>query len=291
MSDLQTPRPMDERRKTYLRLIAEICIAIVSVAAVALLGGPVVGILLPFILAFIMAWMFNPVIAWLQRHLRLTRKLFSYILVLVFYALLFGLCLFFAGQLVSQAIDLARSVPTFIADLQGLYNELVTWLQEVLAKLPAEYAGVGDEIFSLLNSAWEWLKTLLSGALSYVMGISRNVALEVPSFVIFLTVLVLASCIITADFPNLRENIYSYLGVRGKNSSDLDCRTRNAEDRQQADFRPAGYGHHPCRLFHHRRALSPAHRAASRVSGFHSLLRRGHGARAVGTDLHGDRSV
>lgn len=53
------------------------------------------------------------------------------------------------------------------------------------------------------------------------MGISRNVALEVPSFVIFLTVLVLASCIITADFPNLRENIYSYLGVRGKNSVRL----------------------------------------------------------------------
>ena len=42
MSDLQTPRPMDERRKTYLRLIAEICNAIVSVAAVALLGVPVV---------------------------------------------------------------------------------------------------------------------------------------------------------------------------------------------------------------------------------------------------------
>ena len=38
MSDLQTPRPMDERRKTYLRLIAEICIAIVSIAAVALLA-------------------------------------------------------------------------------------------------------------------------------------------------------------------------------------------------------------------------------------------------------------
>ncbi|MFR5788229.1 MAG: AI-2E family transporter [Christensenellales bacterium] len=112
-------------------------------------------------------------------------------------------------------------MPTFIADLQGLYNELVTWLQEVLRRLPAEYAGVGDEIFSLLNSAWEWLKTLLSGALGYVMGISRNVALEVPSFVIFLTVLVLASCIITADFPNLRENIYGYLGVRGKNSVRL----------------------------------------------------------------------
>ena len=221
MSEFRTPEPMSERRRTYMRLIAEVGVSIVGVVALALLGGPVVGILMPFILAFIMAWMFNPVIAWLQRHLRLTRRLFSYILVLVFYALLFGLCLFFAGQLISQAVDLARSVPGFIADLQGLYNELITWLQEVLSRLPAEYASVGDEIFSLLNSAWEWLKTLLSGALGYVMSISRNVALEVPNFVIFLTVLVLASCIITADFPNLRENIYGYLGVRGKNSVRL----------------------------------------------------------------------
>ena len=169
MSEFRTPEPMSERRRTYMRLIAEVGVCIVGVIALALLGGPVVGILMPFILAFIMAWMFNPVIAWLQRHMRLTRKLFSYILVLVFYALLFGLCLFFAGQLVSQAIDLARSVPGFIADLQGLYNELITWLQEVLSRLPAEYASVGDEIFSLLNSAFEWLKTLLSGALGYVM--------------------------------------------------------------------------------------------------------------------------
>ena len=203
-----------ERRRTYLRLITEIAIAIVGVVALGLLGRPVLGILMPFILALIMAWMFNPIIAWLQRRLRLTRKLFSYILVLVFYALLFGICLFFAGQLVSQAIDLARNVPTFIAQLQDLYNQLITWLEEILTKLPAEYAGVGDELFSLLASAWEWLKTLLSGALSYAMSMTRNIALEVPSFVIFLTVLVLASCIITADFPNLRENIYNYLGAR-----------------------------------------------------------------------------
>ena len=210
-----------ERRRTYLRLITEIAVTIVGVVALGLLGRPVLGILMPFILAFIMAWMFNPIIAWLQRRLRLTRKLFSYILVLVFYALLFGICLFFAGQLVSQAIDLARNVPTFIAQLQDLYNQLITWLEEILTKLPAEYAGVGDELFSLLASAWEWLKTLLSGALSYAMSMTRNIALEVPSFVIFLTVLVLASCIITADFPNLRENIYNYLGARGKNSVRL----------------------------------------------------------------------
>ena len=65
MSEFRTPEPMSERRRTYMRLIAEVGVSIVGVVALALLGGPVVGILMPFILAFIMAWMFNPIIAWL----------------------------------------------------------------------------------------------------------------------------------------------------------------------------------------------------------------------------------
>ena len=77
MSDLQTPRPMDERRKTYLRLIAEICIAIVSVVAVALLGGPVVGILLAFIRAFLMGGVFNHENAWRERPQPMPRKQIS----------------------------------------------------------------------------------------------------------------------------------------------------------------------------------------------------------------------
>ena len=218
-----TPEPMSERRRTYLRLIAEVSVSHRRRASRSRCSAdPVVGILMPFILAFIMAWMFNPVIAWLQRHLRLTRRLFSYILVLVFYALLFGLCLFFAGQLDfagrRSGAQRARLHRRFAGAVQRADHLAAGGADQAF---PPNTPGVGDEIFSLLNSAWEWLKTLLSGALGYVMSISRNVALEVPNFVIFLTVLVLASCIITADFPNLRENIYGYLGVRGKNSVRL----------------------------------------------------------------------
>ena len=55
MSEFRTPEPMSERRRTYMRLIAEVGVSIVGVVALALLGGPVIGILMPFILAFIMA--------------------------------------------------------------------------------------------------------------------------------------------------------------------------------------------------------------------------------------------
>lgn len=75
---------MENRRTVYLRLLVELLAAAAAVGCFALFGGRLLGILMPFLLALIMAWAFNPVIQVLQKHLRLTRKLFSYILVLVF---------------------------------------------------------------------------------------------------------------------------------------------------------------------------------------------------------------
>ena len=212
---------MDERKKTYYRLLAEVITTVVAAVLLLTLGGKVLGILMPFIIAFILAWALNPLIRRLQSRTRLTRKLFSFTLVILIYAVVFGLCLWFVTLLISQIVDLVKAVPSIVAQLQSVYNQLIAYLHEVLAKLPEEYAPIGEEIFAILSSAWEALRTFITRAISSVAGITGNVALKAPGFVIFLTVLVLASCIITTDFPNLRENIYSYLGKRGKQSVRL----------------------------------------------------------------------
>ena len=212
---------MDERKKTYYRLLAEIITTVVAAVLLLTLGGKVFGILMPFLIAFIMAWALNPLIRRLQTRMRLTRKLFSFTLVILLYAVFFGLCLWFVTLLISQIVDLAKAVPSIVAQLQSVYNQLIAYLHEVLAMLPEEYASIGEEIFAILSSAWEALRTFITRAISSVAGITGNVALKAPGFVIFLTVLVLASCIITTDFPNLRENIYGYLGKRGKQSVRL----------------------------------------------------------------------
>ncbi len=212
---------VESPRTIYFRLLVELVTLFLAIGACILWGGMVMGILMPFLLAFIMAWAFNPVIRVLQKRLRLTRKLFSYILVLVFYVLLFILCLTFAEQVFTQLIGLTRSVPTIISQLQSVYNLLYTEARDLLALLPPEYDTLRVEILAWVSQAWDWLRDLISRVLGSAVGITSNIALEVPGFVIFLTVLVLASCIITADFPNLRENIYSYLGAKGKESLRL----------------------------------------------------------------------
>ena len=211
----------EERRKIYVRLAVRLASAAVAVILCALLGGIVLDILLPFILAFIMAWAFNPVIRVLQEHLKLTRRLFSLVLVLAVYAVLLGLCLLFVGQVVTQVLDLISAMPSIIAQLQRAYNRFSAYVRDLLALLPPEYDGLQAEILQTINSGWNSLRQLITTGLSRVVGMTSGLALSLPEFVIFLTVLVLASCIITADFPNLRESIYGYLGKQGKNSVRL----------------------------------------------------------------------
>ncbi|MGN0997555.1 MAG: AI-2E family transporter, partial [Candidatus Ventricola sp.] len=213
---------MQEDRKTiYLRLLVEIVCAAAAVALAALLGRSVLGIMLPFILAFTMAWALNPVIQILQRRLRLTRKLFSYILVLLIYAVLGVLAFVFVTQMIGQLIDLVGAVPSIVAQMQKAYNALMQYVLQLLDMLPPGYEEVRQEVLSLFATAWDWLRSVITRLVSGAVGITSGVAMEVPSFVIFLTVLILASCIITTDFPNLRENIYAYLGSRGKHSLRL----------------------------------------------------------------------
>ena len=128
---------MQEDRKTiYLRLLVELAVAAVAIAFAALLGRPILGIMLPFILAFIMAWALNPVIQILQRRLRLTRKLFSYILVLMIYAVLGVLAFVFVTQMIGQLIDLVGAVPSIVAQMQKAYNALMQYILQLLDMLP-----------------------------------------------------------------------------------------------------------------------------------------------------------
>lgn len=213
---------MQEERKTvYLRLLVNILLTLGAITLACLLGKPALDILLPFILAFVIAWMFNPIVQVLQRRLKFTRKFFSYILVIVFYSVLAALIVTFAGQLISQLIGLAGELPSIIALLQKAYNSIIVYVRDFLDLLPAEYAGLRTETLEMLSTAWNWLRQALTRVISSAVSVTGGVAMEVPLFVIFLTVLILASCIITADFPNLRENIYNYLGAKGKRSLHL----------------------------------------------------------------------
>ncbi|WP_102409722.1 sporulation integral membrane protein YtvI [Beduinella massiliensis] len=197
----------EEKKKIYLRVLLDVALTLAAIGLLYL-GGPLaLEIMTPFILAFIMAWAFNPVVRGLQRKLGATRKVYSFIMVILFYALLGFLIVMFGKVLISQVIGLARSLPSILSQMQDTYQQLMEQLRMVMEKVPDQYAEIEAELFTAIDTAWQWFKGALSTLLSRAVSWTSNAAMRLPEQFIFLTVLVLASCFITADYPDLRDHI------------------------------------------------------------------------------------
>lgn len=197
----------EEKKKIYLRVLLDAALALAGIGLLYL-GGPLaLEIMTPFILAFIMAWAFNPVVRGLQRKLGATRKVYSFIMVILFYALLGFLIVLFGKVLIGQVIGLARSLPSILSQMQDTYQQLMEQLRLVMEKVPNQYQEIEAELFTAIDAAWQWFKGALSTLLSRAVSWTSNAAMRLPEQFIFLTVLVLASCFITADYPDLRDRI------------------------------------------------------------------------------------
>lgn len=217
-----------EKKRVYLRALVEAVLAAGMVAVAMLLGPLGFEILLPFILAFVMAWMFNPVVHGLQSKLGSTRKLYSFVMVLVFYAIVGALLVYFALMLVEQVVGLSRSLPTLIETLQKVYHALIAYVKQLLERVPDGYEMYETELLTALDTGWQWIISSITRGLSKAASYASSVAISLPQSLIFLTVLILASCFITADFPNLRQTIYQKMTPGTKRSVDLFLRSLRA---------------------------------------------------------------
>ncbi len=196
-----------EKKKIYLRVLLDVAL-VAAAAGLIYLGGPLaLEIMTPFILAFIMAWAFNPLVRGLQHKLGATRKVYSFIMVLLFYALLGVLIVMFGKVLIDQVIGLARSLPSILSQMQETYQQLIELLQSVLERVPEQYQELEAELLLAIDTAWQWFKGALSTLLSRAVSWTSSAAMRLPEQFVFLTVLVLASCFITADYPDLRDHI------------------------------------------------------------------------------------
>ena len=211
----------EEKKRVYLRAVLETVLGIAMVALAMLLGPLGVDILMPFIVAFVMAWIFNPAIHKLQSKLGSTRKLYSFIMVLVFYAIIGVLLVYFAIILVEQALGFARSLPALIETLQKVYHVLLEQIKELLDYMPDGYERYETQLLSAIDESWQWIVSALTRVLSLTAGYASGFAIALPENVIFVTVLILASCFITADFPNLRQTIYSKMTTGTRRSLHL----------------------------------------------------------------------
>ena len=164
-------------------------------------GLPLLSLLAPFVAALITAAILHPVVRWLRDTLGGSRKLWS-LLVLV---LLFGLMGAALGGLIyaagAQLISLVQSWDDLLANLEGIFQQLEQIFARFWDLVPP---ALNETVDSVWDSVLEWLKNTLPGMLEGLVNYAKDKALSLPSFGLALIIYIMASYLLTADYPDLR---------------------------------------------------------------------------------------
>lgn len=169
----------------------------------------IVPLLLPFIIALGIGYLFNKPIKLLHKRTKLSKKILSGIVVLLV-VLLIGFIIFLIvnrsiKELQSFIVSLNENSDRYVSDFFG-------YLDRLAGKLPFIDSFGGD----LSSTVSEVVRGMITELSSKIPGIIAAIIGMVPSILVFTVIIILASYYFCADFDAIKENLLSLLPTQAR---------------------------------------------------------------------------
>lgn len=192
-----------ERQKNFLIGTAFWAVWISLIGLVLKVAG---SVLLPFVIAFLVAWILAVPVDFVTKKLHLRRGITAVFFVILFYFLV-GVVLYFAGS------HLVRLVYDTVSDLSHFFSETVypvlrkfcSWLTQLTLVFFPEGAdgvsGVQKESTQAMQKAGEMVSEISGGVLSGVSGVAAGI----PGFFVKLLITVIATVFMELEFHSMMQ--------------------------------------------------------------------------------------
>ena len=190
-----------ERGRLWMRLGIRLLLTLLVLAALALAGPALLSLFMPFVLAFVVAWLLNPLVRGIQRRLGISRKFLSLVLILLILALAGGLLVAFIWNIAQEAISLYEDWSSISTALQEALFSLDHAFSRFMSLIPADIRSASD---AYLESLFTWLQGVVTTALGNSAAYATRIAKQVPSFAVGTVVFLMGSYYLTADYPHIR---------------------------------------------------------------------------------------
>lgn len=200
---------MQSNKRLYQRVAIRSALILAAVILVLTVGIRLLWLLLPFLLAYLFAWMLDPVAAFFCRRMKLPRKLVSIVLVVLGFAVAAGVFAALAWLAVSEVLQLADS-----------WQDVMTQLEHVVAqirvKLVLPNGGLlKTNVDELLLAFRETIQGLLEPLSAQLISLAASAAKLLPTALLFVIALVMGTYFILADFNGMHTRLADALQGEG----------------------------------------------------------------------------
>jgi sporulation integral membrane protein YtvI len=157
--------------------------------------------LFPFVVAYIVTMILRPLVRFLHNKLKLSSRVLSVILVILFYGTIGVIVIWMLIEIVSFAADKIKDLPSFFQNqIRPFLVTLFDEIQEVLHNFDPEMALDFDATANSLISSIGSTVINFSGK---IVGSLTNFAVTVPSFLLNIVIMVIATIFLLVDFESI----------------------------------------------------------------------------------------
>ncbi len=163
---------------------------------------------MPFLIGFVIAYTLKPIVEFLHRRLKGSRKLWAIIVIILAYGVLGVLLWLIGSRIVVGVMQLFEMLPSAYTNS---FEPALEKLNEVTAEFFAGLSpGISDTLDSVTNALKDFIVNTSKSALSWIAQTSTRV----PSFLLALLFTIMSSVFISLDFGRIRGFIVKQLPAK-----------------------------------------------------------------------------
>ncbi|MBR3752440.1 MAG: AI-2E family transporter, partial [Ruminiclostridium sp.] len=195
-----TPLIGPQRRLLWMRLGIRTLIFLLVLAFGLLMGFTLLELVMPFLLALLFTAVTEPILRFFHNRWKISRGFLALVMILVVVGALGGIVAALAVKGWREVYALYQDWDRLWETFQGIYRELGTMFDQVLAHFPSN---IQDIVHDLSDRLLAWLNELASKLVPKTTSAARSISSFVLAFLFFL----LAWFFTASDYPNLRAYV------------------------------------------------------------------------------------
>lgn len=194
--------------KKYLRIVLNIVIPLAELAVVCILLPKLLMFFLPFVIGWVIAIIANPLVRWLERHLKIVRRHSSMAIVILVLAGIIGLLYVLVSRLVHETFSFVQELPDLytmmILEIRGLFAHFDRLFQIV----PKDVQQAAQEF---VGDVGQMISSLAQNIAAPTVEAAGSVAKAIPGALVYTVVTILSSYFFIADQDNIWKMWKKYL--------------------------------------------------------------------------------
>ena len=193
-----------ENSRPYWQVALRLLFSLLATVAFVVIGWNLIRFFMPFVIGWIIAAIASPLVNWLEKRLKIVKKLGSALIVILVLAAIILALYFGISRLASEISDLIRNFPDMYAQLEIGLRQIGDTLSGIFERLPT---GIQNGWNVVVENLDQYMGNLVSNMSEPTVMAAGNIAKSVPYYLISFIVAVLSAYFFIVE----REEVLAWM--------------------------------------------------------------------------------